>query len=144
MADLRFDELPLDLAFTATRGDGRRRIAVFGDPADRFTRELYRDELPKIDDVTVHTLLLPLEIYPDSDRLARLVWGADDRAAAWSRLMLDGVEPAGEPDRYAPLEELRLAARELSVDSTPTLVFEDGAMFAGAMPAAEIARHLAG
>ncbi|MQY08510.1 DsbC family protein [Actinomadura macrotermitis] len=143
MAELRFDELPLDLAFTETHGDGRRKVAVFGDPADPFTRELFRDILPKAGDVTVHTIPLPLETYPDADRLTRLVWGAPDRAAAWARLMAEGVEPANPPDAHAPIARLRLAAEELGVDATPTLVFPDGTMIAGALPAGELERRLA-
>lgn len=142
MAEIRFDELPLDLAFTDVRGDGRRRLALFGDPCDPFTRELVRDRLPDVTGVTVHTILLPLEIYSDADRLTRLIWGAPDRADAWYRWMIDGTEPPGPPDEHAPLSRLRLAAEEIGVNATPTLVFEDGTMLAGATPAREIDAHL--
>ncbi|MDL4777175.1 MULTISPECIES: DsbC family protein [Thermomonosporaceae] len=143
MADLRFEELPLDLAFTDARGDGRRRLALFGDPEDPFTRELVRDHLAGITDVTVYTLLLPLEIYPDADRTTRLIWGSPDRTGAWYDWMTGGARPPGPPDPHTPIARLRLAAEEIGVDATPTLVFADGTMIAGATPAAEIERLLA-
>ncbi|POM22332.1 putative thiol:disulfide interchange protein DsbC precursor [Actinomadura rubteroloni] len=138
MADVRFGELPLDLAFTDVRGDGSRRLALFGDPRDPNTRALVRDELSRVGDVTVHTLLLPLEIYPGSDDTARRIWAAPDRAAAWYAWMTDETPPPDDPDPHTPLARLRLAAEELQVISTPTLVFESGEMMAGATPAREI------
>ncbi|WP_018656577.1 DsbC family protein [Actinomadura flavalba] len=144
MAELRFDDLPLDLAFTDVRGDGARVLALFGDPQDPYTRRLVRDELTQVEDLTVHTLLLPLEIYPGSDDLARRIWAAPDRAAAWYRWMLEEIPPEQEADPHAPIARLRLAAEELRVLSTPTLVFPGGEMMAGATPAPEIERLLSG
>ncbi|WP_033324255.1 thioredoxin fold domain-containing protein [Actinomadura atramentaria] len=144
MADVRFGDLPLDLAFTDVRGDGSRRLALFGDPQDPYTRRLVRDELAAVDDLTVHTLLLPLEIYPGSDETARRIWAADDRAAAWYAWMVDERPPLDPPDPHAPIARLRLAAEELRVDATPTLVFGNGEMVAGATATADIERMLSG
>jgi thiol:disulfide interchange protein DsbC len=55
-----FASLPLADAITTVRGDGSRVLAVFSDPDCPYCRKL-EQELAKLDNVTVHTFLYPLE-----------------------------------------------------------------------------------
>jgi len=56
---INFDSLPLKDAFVMTRGDGKRKIAVFEDPNCGYCKRFERD-LQKVDNVTVYLFLYPI------------------------------------------------------------------------------------
>jgi len=137
--------LPFDQAIVTRRGDGSRRLVVFSDPDCPFCRQLEK-ELAQLDNVTLHTFLLPLrELHPDAERKSALVWCAADRAAAWQALMLRGEEPAASADKDCapPLEAIRAVADRTWITGTPALVFADGRMVPGMLPAAALEARLA-
>ena len=49
---IKFDDLPLDLAFKKVKGKGTRKLAYFGDPNCDYCKKFEQD-LAKIDDVNV-------------------------------------------------------------------------------------------
>jgi thiol:disulfide interchange protein DsbC len=132
--------LPFADAVTTTRGNGRRKIAVFSDPNCPYCKRFEKD-LAKLDDITVHIFLYPV-IRPDSVRLTKSVWCSPDRAKAWNDLMLRDIEPTAAPDCDTPVEKLVALGRSLGASSTPTWFVETGERYSGAIPLDDTRRIL--
>lgn len=121
-ATIAFGSLPVADAITTVRGNGRRQLAVFSDPGCSFCRRL-EPELDGLDNVTIHTFLLPFQ------GMARpvAIWCAPDRAQAWRQAMHDGVTPpAAAAACEHPVERNLALARQFGVNGTPTLFWADG------------------
>jgi thiol:disulfide interchange protein DsbC len=137
---VQWDSLPLQWAITTVRGTGRRKIAVLSDPNCRYCRTL-EENLAKLDDITVH--ILPYAVLgPASERQARAVWCAKDRAKAWDDLMFRRIEPLAAPDCVAPIAELAQFGWRIGARGTPTWFLVSGERFTGAMPLGELRRLL--
>jgi thiol:disulfide interchange protein DsbC len=130
-ARIAFDQLPLADAIKTVRGtggDGKRRIAVFSDPACGFCRRL-EPELAALSDVTVYTFIVPFQGMAGPTA----IWCAPDREQAWARHMQQGpsaVAPASA-DCTHPLDRNLALARRLGVQGTPTLFWADGSRIDG-------------
>ncbi|MCB2019591.1 MAG: DsbC family protein [Burkholderiaceae bacterium] len=118
-----FDQLPFADAIKTVRGSGRRRIAVFSDPACSYCRRL-EPELAGLDDVTIYTFLVPFQ----GEARPVAIWCAADREQAWQRYMLHGdatlLNTASTCDH--PVDRNLALAHRLGVQGTPTLVWADG------------------
>lgn len=137
-----FASLPLGDAIETVRGDGSRRIAVFSDPDCPYCKKL-EQALAKLDNVTIHTFLYPLdELHPAARSKAIAVWCSQDRATAWKALMTDGTTPRSA-DCAHPIDRNIALARKLGVDGTPVLFDTQGRRLAGAAPADRIEAFLA-
>lgn len=138
-----FTSLPFADAIQTVRGDGSRRLAVFSDPDCPYCKKL-EQALAKLDNVTIHTFLYPLdELHPAARTQAIAVWCDQDRAGAWKALMLDG-KPAKPADCAHPIDRNIALAHKLGVDGTPVLFDFQGRRLAGAAPADHIEAFLAG
>ena len=138
-----FASLPLKDAIVWKNGNGKRRIAVFGDPNCGYCKRLEKD-LINVKDVTVYNFVIPI-LGGDSADKARSIWCAKDSTDAWRGWMVDGVAPPrvmGQCDASA-IERNAALARKHKVNGTPAIVFEDGTRAPGAIPAAEIEKRLA-
>ncbi len=134
--------LPLADAIQTVRGKGERKLFVFSDPDCPYCKRL-EPELAKLDNVTVYTFLYPLDgLHPDARRKAHAIWCAKDRAKAWEAFMAAGKLPEGVTCDN-PVERNVHLGGSLGINGTPTLIFGDGAMAPGLLPAAEIERRLA-
>jgi thiol:disulfide interchange protein DsbC len=131
-----WNSLPFEWALTTTRGNGRRKIAVFSDPNCPYCKRFEKD-LAKLDDITVHILLYPV-IKPESVVQTKSVWCSRDRAKAWNDLMLRDIEPAAAPDCDTPVEKLVALGRRLGANSTPTWFLQNGRRYQGAKPLDEL------
>jgi thiol:disulfide interchange protein DsbC len=138
----RFDPAQLREADAIRFGSGRRRLFVFSDPDCPFCRQL-QGELDKLQDVSVYVLPLPLSaLHPNAAAIAEHIWCAPDRAAAWNGYLLRGLKPAGKSCPNPLARNAALAAR-YRVLGTPAIVFEDGSVIPGAVPAPAIEARLA-
>lgn len=136
-------QLPLEAAIRSVRGKGRRTLYVFSDPLCPFCVQL-EQELQKVDDVTVLTFLTPVEqMRPGSRVRAMEIWCSTDRAAAWEAWMLKQVAPRSKPTCRNPVDQLVKLSDKLGFQATPTLIFSDGAVLTGMVPAAQIEKLLA-
>lgn len=136
---ISFTGLPLELAIKTVHGKGTRSLAVFSDPLCPYCRK-QEEELAKLDDVTVYTFLTPFErVHPGATSKARAIWCARDPARAWQAYMLKGEEPAAA-SCADPIGKLVELGDKLGFNSTPTLVFADGAVVASVRSAAQIER----
>lgn len=130
-----FSKLPLDKAFVRVKGNGARKMAIFSDPECPYCLQLEK-ELKDVSDVTIYTFLYPLsDIHPDAMRKAELVWCAKDKAQAWDDIMLNKTEPAGGDTKCeTPIKEIADLAPKFWITGTPGVIFNDGKLFAGALP----------
>ena len=131
--------LPLGDALKFVQGNGSRTLYVFSDPGCSFCRRL-EPELSKLQDVTIHTFVLPFQ----GRQLPQSVLCAADPAKAWHALMLNGDSSALSPqaDCASPLDRNLQLARQLGVSGTPTLFYADGSRTSGYVVAAEIERRV--
>jgi thiol:disulfide interchange protein DsbC len=130
-----FDSLPLELAIKKVKGNGTRRLAVFSDADCPFCERLEK-ELKSIDNVTIYTFLYPIDqLHPDAARKSRLIWCAPDKAKAWDAFFESGALPKNNGDCDNPLAATGQLGQKMRVTATPTLVFADGSVIPGALPA---------
>lgn len=137
-----FAELPLEDAIRTIRGKGERVLAVFSDPDCPYCQRL-EEELAKIDHVTIYTFVYPLEsLHPAAKEKAVAVWCAPDRARAWAELMQTGKVPVTRPCAH-PIDRNLALGQRLGIQGTPTLLFADGRVLAGAAGSERIEQWLA-
>ncbi len=130
-----FDSLPLELAIKKVKGNGARRLAVFSDADCPFCVRL-ENELKNIDNVTIYTFLYPIDqLHPDAARKSRIIWCAPDKVKAWDAFFESGVLPKNNGDCDTPLAATGKLGQKMRITATPTLVFADGSVIPGALPA---------
>jgi thiol:disulfide interchange protein DsbC len=140
-----FSKLPLDKAIVKVKGNGSRKLAIFTDPDCPYCKQLEK-ELANVTDVTVYIFLLPLtQLHPDASRKATAIWCSTDRVKAWDDLMQSGKEPGdGKATECAtPIADIAKLAQQLNISGTPGLVFSNGKLVPGAVPAEQIETLLA-
>jgi thiol:disulfide interchange protein DsbC len=137
-----FDSLPLELALKKVKGNGQRRLAIFSDPDCPFCARL-ENELKSIDDVTIYTFLYPIDqLHPDAARKSRIIWCAPDKLKAWDAFFESGALPKNNGDCDNPLAATGQLGQKMRVTATPTLVFADGSVIPGALPAQRLEAEL--
>lgn len=132
------DTLPLESAIKIVKGNGERKLAIFTDPNCPYCKRLEK-ELLDVTDVTIYTLLYP--VLRGSVELSESIWCAQDQIKAWDDFMLNGVAPKSQ-DCETPIQSLLQSGRENKVAGTPTLIFADGSVVGGMIPAATIEEKL--
>jgi thiol:disulfide interchange protein DsbC len=143
LSAIDFAELPLKDALVIKQGNGKRRIAVFGDPNCGYCKRFERD-LAKLQDVTIYTFLYPI-LGADSSAKSKDIWCAQDGAKAWRAWMIDGVTPPksmGACDTGA-LERNVAFGKKHRVQGTPAAIFEDGTRVPGAISLDALEKQLA-
>lgn len=131
LAQIKFSDLPLDLAVKTVRGNGKRIFATFEDPNCGYCKKLAK-EMVGMTDITMYTFLYPI-LSPDSSDKSKAIWCAGDRAKAWSKWMVGNEAPAaGACD--APLEKVVALGQKLGVHGTPTIFLANGERLPGYVP----------
>ena len=139
---IAWDALPLDLAIKKVKGDGSRKLAVFSDADCPFCARL-EETLKGVDNVTIYTFLYPIDqLHPDAARKSRIIWCAPDRVKAWDDFFVSGKLPENAGDCGDPVAATAALGQKLRVQATPTLVFADGSIVPGAIPAASLEAEL--
>lgn len=136
--------LPLDKAVKEVRGKGERKLVVFSDPDCPYCKQLERESLSKLDNVTIYTFLYPLaQLHPDAERKSRVIWCSKDPAKAWTAFMRHDTPLAGKDNCKTPLPEVAALGEKLGITGTPALIFPNGTLVPGAIPLAAIEENLA-
>lgn len=136
-----FKSLPFDLAIKQVKGNGKRKLLIFTDPNCHYC-QLLEKELQKVDNVTVYRLLYP--IFPGSEEKARNVWCSKNQNKVWEDMMLNGVTPPAAAKCDAPIAKALNLGRKYRVNGTPTMIFADGEVEPGYLPAGELEKALDG
>lgn len=140
---VKWDSLPVKDAITFTRGNGARKLAVFADPNCGYCKKFERDLL-KLDNVTVHVFQIGI-LSPDSKTKNRAIWCARDKGQAWLDWMVRNSAPAEAAAMCdaSAVTRNEAFAKKNKINSTPTLLFEDGSRQAGAIPMEELEQQFA-
>jgi thiol:disulfide interchange protein DsbC len=134
--------LPLDLAIKKVKGNGERKLVVFSDADCPFCAKL-EQELKSVDNVTIYTFLYPIDqLHPDAARKSRMIWCSPDRLKAWDAFFDSGALPDNPGTCETPLAKTAELGAKFKVSATPTLVFVDGSVVPGALPAARLESEL--
>ena len=127
---IKFEDLPFSQAFKVVRGNGRRQLAIFEDPNCGYCKRFEQD-LAKLDDVTVHVFLYPILSQNSVDK-SKAVWCSNDRAKAWSDLMLGSGTPSMSRGCDNPVDKNLELGRRMRIDGTPTTFLANGQRIVGA------------
>jgi thiol:disulfide interchange protein DsbC len=137
---IKFEQLPLDLAFKKVKGKGTRQLAYFGDPNCGYCKKFEQD-LAKVNDVTVYVFLYPV-LGPDSLAKAKSIWCSKDRVKAWDDQLVNGIAPTATDTCDTPIEKILAFGRQKNITGTPTMFFVDGQRVPGAIPLDQIEQRL--
>jgi len=130
--------LPLDLAMKKVKGTGERTLIVFSDADCPFCHKL-ESEMKAVDNVTIYTFLFPIDqLHPDAARKSKIIWCSDDRVKAWDTFFESGKLPDNKGDCDNPIAKTAELGARFKINATPTLMFVDGSIVPGAIPAQRI------
>ncbi len=139
---VKFDSLPLDLAIKQVKGNGKRKIAVFSDSDCPYCKKLVQN-MASITDITVYTFLYPIPaLHPNAIDHSKRIWCASDRAKAWEDYWSKNVLPEARNCDSTALDKTKTLGSKLGIEATPTLIFANGRLVPGAIPADEIEKSL--
>ena len=135
--------LPLELAIKKVKGNGARKLVIFSDPDCPFCARLEKT-LKSSDNMTIYTFLFPIDqLHPDAARKARMIWCAPDRQKAWDAHFDSGTLPDNAGECENPVARTQAFGGSLKINATPTLIFADGSIVPGALPADRLEAELA-
>jgi thiol:disulfide interchange protein DsbC len=137
---IKFDQLPLDLAFQMVRGNGKRKMAYFTDPNCPYCKHLDQ-ELAKLTDVTIYLFLYPILSQNSQDK-SRAVWCSKDRVKTWNDMMLNDIAPPATGACNTPIEKILAFGRQKNIRGTPTLFFANGQRVSGAISSDQLNKLL--
>ncbi len=123
----RVDPSTLPLGNAIPMGEGKRKLYVFTDPQCHFCFQLH-EELKQIKDLRVFFFLYPLA--PASYEKAKSIWCSKDRVKALEDTY-QGRELKSPPCDTAAIKKSIEIGKRLFVDSTPTLLFQNGKIVEG-------------
>jgi thiol:disulfide interchange protein DsbC len=130
--------LPLDLAMKKVKGTGERTLIVFSDADCPFCHKL-ESEMKAVDNVTIYTFLFPIDqLHPDAARKSKIIWCSADRVKAWDTFFESGALPDNKGDCDNPIAKTAELGARFKINATPTLMFVDGSIVPGAIPAQRI------
>jgi thiol:disulfide interchange protein DsbC len=139
---VKFSKLPLADAITIVKGNGKRKLAVFEDAKCPYCHQL-EESLKSITNITEYVFLYPIEsLHQGTTDLDKRVWCSPNRAAAWQNWMLRNVTPPGASTCQTPINRNQELGKTFDVQGTPTLVFPNGQVVPGAIPAADLEKAL--
>ena len=108
-------------------GEGKRKLYVFTDPQCHFCFQLH-EELKQIKDLQTFFFLYPLS--PASYEKAKSIWCSQDKVKALEETY-QGKELRSPSCDTSPIDKNMELGKRLLVESTPTLLFENGKMTEG-------------
>lgn len=135
-----FNNLPFEFAVKMVKGKGERKLAYLTDPNCGYCKKL-ENELKSLDNVTLYRFLYP--IFPGSDIKVRNILCSKNPNKTWEDWMLDGVLPP-TANCTTHTDKVLALGQKLNVHGTPTLIFADGALVPGYLPAADLEKALNG
>lgn len=139
---VKFDVLPFEDAIKIVKGSGKRKLAVFEDPDCPYCKKVEAD-IEKLDNYTLYVFLYPIEqLHADATSKSQKVWCAKDRGKAWQDIMLKNLVPKNKGDCATPIGRNIALANQLNINGTPALIFEDGHLIPGAIPAEQIEKGM--
>lgn len=141
LSQVKFSDLPLNMAIKQVRGNGKRVFASFEDPNCGYCRKFAR-EAQNLTDVTMYVFVYPI-LGADSLEKSRNILCSADPAKTWNDWMVNGVVPPlasvkcdVSVDKYVAL------GQKFNVRGTPNFILSDGNRIPGAIPQAQLEARL--
>lgn len=119
----------LPLANAIPMGQGKRKLYVFTDPQCHFCFQLH-EELKRINDLQTFFFLYPLT--PASHEKTKAIWCSQSKLKALEEAY-EGKELKSLSCDTSPIDKNIQLGKRLLVESTPTLLFQNGKMVEGYM-----------
>lgn len=133
-----FNKLPFDLAIKKVKGNGQRKLAYFTDPNCGYCKKL-EGELKNVDNITLYRFAYP--IFPGSEEKVRNILCSKDPNKTWEDWMLNAKQPP-VANCATQTEKVIALGNKFNVHGTPTLIFTDGTLIPGYLPAADLEKAL--
>lgn len=122
-------------------GSGSEKLIIFTDPDCPFCRQL-EPELAKLHDVNISIYEMPLvSLHPNSARVSQDIWCSANKASVWDDYLQHDIAPKTK-DCDNPIARNLALANQLHISGTPALIFPDGTVHMGYLPAYEIQARL--
>lgn len=135
---IKFNELPFELATKKVVGSGKHKLAQFTDPRCGYCKKL-EQELAQLKDYTLYSFIIPLQ--PGSEEISRNVMCAKNPVQVWDDYMLRNKKPA-EAKCDFDFNKTKALASKYRINGTPGIIFSDGTINPGYMPAAPLQKRL--
>ena len=123
----RIDTSSLPLENAIPMGQGKRKLYIFTDPQCHFCFQLH-EELKQINDLQTFLFLYPLT--PASYEKAKAIWCSQGKLKALEE-SYEGKELRSPPCDTSPIDKNVQLGKRLLVESTPTLLFQNGKVTEG-------------
>ena len=123
----RVDPTMLPLENTISMGEGRQKLYVFTDPQCYFCFQLH-EELKQFKNLQTFFFLYPLT--PVSYEKAKSIWCSQDKVRALEETY-QGKELRSPSCDTRSIDKNMELGKRLLIDSTPTLLFQNGKMIEG-------------
>ena len=137
-----FAQLPLKDAIKTVHGKGERVVAIFSDPDCPYCRKL-EQELPKLNNVTIYTFLMPLDgLHPEASKKAQAVWCSANKSQALEGYMLHDKALDLSKSCDNPIERNVQLGQKLGINGTPTLLSADGRVLPGMATADQLEKFI--
>lgn len=141
LSQIKFSDLPLNMAIKQVRGNGKRVFASFEDPNCGYCKKFAR-ETQNMTDVTMYVFLYPI-LGADSMEKSRNILCSADPSKAWNEWMLNGVVPPLAPAKCdVSVEKYIALGQKFNVRGTPNFILTDGNRIPGAIPQAQLEARL--
>jgi thiol:disulfide interchange protein DsbC len=141
LSQVKFSDLPLNMAIKQVRGNGKRVLASFEDPNCGYCKKFAR-ETQNLTDVTMYIFAYPI-LGADSLEKSRNILCSSDPAKTWNDWMVNGVVPPLAPAKCdVSVEKYIALGQKFNVRGTPNFILSDGNRIPGAIPQAQLEARL--
>lgn len=141
LTKINFEKLNLANAIKIQKGDGSKKFASFEDPNCGYCKKLTKEVLA-MNDVSVYVFLIPI-LGHDSEIKSKNIWCARDKEKTYINWMIDNITPPNVDDCHSEaLKQNKVFALEAGIKGTPAIIFPDGRINSGVLPAQEIQKRL--
>jgi len=134
IAEIRRDalkSLPADKIMTFAPEHPKHTVTVFTDVDCPYCKQFHKQIAAyNAAGIGVNYVLFPLDIHPGADKKAEAVWCSADRKAAYTAAM-SGKDPGKATCTNTPVAETKALSIAIGIDSTPTVLAEDGTHVSG-------------
>ena len=140
LSQVKFAELPLNMAIKQVRGNGKRVLVSFEDPNCGYCKKFAR-ETQGLTDVTMYIFPYPI-LGADSHEKSKNILCAADPLKTWNDWMVNGVVPPLVAKCALDLDKYVALGQKLDIRGTPNFILSDGSRIPGAIPQAQLEARL--
>jgi thiol:disulfide interchange protein DsbC len=140
LSQIKFSDLPLNMAIKHVRGNGKRVFASFEDPNCGYCKKFAR-ETQGLTDVTMYIFPYPI-LGADSNEKTKNILCSADPLKTWNDWMINGVVPPLTSKCNVDVEKYVALGQKFNVRGTPNFFLSDGSRVPGAVPQAQLEARL--